>query len=192
MVKCQQLPDRTSAPIQERLRVPNLLRAGHAFRAAGQGWETSYVMPPFIFPPGSISADTLTPGITSTRLTSSRIINATQPSPTPGELELGCGSSLWPGQALRRRRPKLLNGLIGGWQLSGDGTWYSRWVQPDGANWGAFNGFKTYGKQKVVNCTSGDCYNQFLWFNGYLDANVVNQQGGISGFPRITTLTKRP
>jgi len=156
----------------------------NAFRAAGQGWETSYVMPPFIFPPGSISAGHL--DTWNNFHEADKLQNYQRDTTLPQHqvnwnwvVDLPFGR----GKRFGGDAPKLLNGLIGGWQLSGDGTWYSRWVQPDGANWGAFNGFKTYGKQKVVNCTSGDCYNQFLWFNGYLDANVVNQQGGISGVP---------
>ncbi len=158
----------------------------NAFRAAGQNWSSSYIMPGFIFPPGTIPGyDSSTDTYTDLHAVN-KVENYQRDTLLPQHqvnwnwiVDLPFGR----GKRFGSNAHGFLNQLIGGWQLAGAGTWYSRWLQPNGYNWGPFTGFKTYGKHKVQDCTSGTCFDRYLWFNGYLDANVINQPGGITGVP---------
>jgi len=65
--------------------------------------------------------------------------------------------------------------IIGGWQLTGLGSWYStRWTLPTGIY---PNGtpIEIYGyKYPIQNCTTGICTPGYLWWNGYIPANKIN------------------
>jgi hypothetical protein len=85
---------------------------------------------------------------------------------------------------------KLLDLVVGGWQLAGMGTLRSTWwslptgIFPNG------NNVEIYGyKYPIEDCTSGVCYPGYLWWNGYIPANRINSYGangkpnGIMGVP---------
>jgi hypothetical protein len=84
----------------------------------------------------------------------------------------------------------LLDRLIGGWQIAGLGSLWSTyfalpdWMFPTGAP------IEMYGyKYPIQDCTSGECYPGYLWWNGYIPAHQINsvdengKPNGIMGVP---------
>ena len=42
--------------------------------------------------------------------------------------------------------------------------------------WGPISKFKYYKNWKVTDCTSGNCYQEYLWFNGYISPKSILPQ----------------
>lgn len=80
---------------------------------------------------------------------------------------------------------RLLDELIGGFQIAGDGSIYSSDFQVNSNNWGPTNPLKTYKHNApVTDCSSGVCRKSYLWFNGYISPSTINAATkGISGLP---------
>jgi hypothetical protein len=80
---------------------------------------------------------------------------------------------------------RLVNELIGGFQLAGDGSILSQSFQPTATNWGPTNPLHVYKHgAKVNDCRSGTCYKGYEWFNGYLAPTVAS---GFSGSCSLAT-----
>lgn len=64
---------------------------------------------------------------------------------------------------------KFVDEIIGGFQLAGDANIFAPLVQTTAqTNWGAISPLHIYKhKYQVTDCTSGPCYKEYLWFNGY-------------------------
>lgn len=78
--------------------------------------------------------------------------------------------------------PRWLNEIVGGFQLAGNGSVVSQEFQPGSGNWGPTSPLHVYKKSHPVrDCSSGVCYNNFLWWNGYispqLNPNDPNHDG---------------
>lgn len=81
---------------------------------------------------------------------------------------------------------RLVNELVGGFQLAGDGSIFSQNFQPTSTNWGPTNPLHIYKhKAKVNDCRSGTCYKGYEWFNGYIAPTVA------SGFNGTCTLSSK-
>jgi hypothetical protein len=80
---------------------------------------------------------------------------------------------------------RLLNELVGGYSIAGDGSIVSEAFQPTGTFWGPTNPIKVYKKKApITDCRSGVCHGSFEWFNGYLAPTVINAATkGVSGLP---------
>lgn len=80
---------------------------------------------------------------------------------------------------------RVVDEIIGGWQLAGDGTMYQSLWQPATSDWGTFSPLHYYGrKYKVQDCRGGAvCYNAYLAYNGYIPASQVNAAKGVTGLP---------
>ena len=79
---------------------------------------------------------------------------------------------------------RLLDELVGGFQIAGDGSILSQNFQPSASLWGPTNPLHTYKHgAKVTDCRSGTCYKAYEWFNGYLSPTVANQSTGVTGLP---------
>ncbi len=81
---------------------------------------------------------------------------------------------------------RLLDEVIGGFQLAGNGNIASTSFYPAVGNWGPTNPIKTYkhSKAKVTDCRSGVCHPAYMWFNGYIAPGLINAATkGISGLP---------
>jgi len=80
---------------------------------------------------------------------------------------------------------RLVNELVGGFQIAGSGNVLSQHFQPVATNWGPVNPIKMYKHgAKVKDCRSGVCHAAYEWFNGYLAPGVINAAtNGISGLP---------
>lgn len=94
----------------------------------------------------------------------------------------------------------LLNGLLGGWKIAGNGTLLNTWYALPTNNWGEYGEFETYGtKHKILDCratpatatSAADerCTPGYLWFNGYISQRVINSKNaaglrnGVYGLP---------
>ncbi len=94
------------------------------------------------------------------------------------------------GKALARNAKGVTNAIVGGWQLAGYWQLNSSYVTLTTNYFGPYNQIQTYGKKyPVQNCQSGVCYNGYLYWNGYIQPNLINETNaagkciGICGIP---------
>jgi hypothetical protein len=103
------------------------------------------------------------------------------------------------GKLIGRNSGKLANALIGGWQTAGFFALNSSYTTVTTNFYGPYNKIQTYGtKYPIQNCASGVCYNGFLYWNGYIQANLINRKNaagqctGICGIPDSYTPFAKP
>ena len=97
------------------------------------------------------------------------------------------------GKPIGRNAGRLLNAAIGGWQLSGIGSMVSAYDTVPVTGWANFAPLQFYGKKyPIQNCTSGTCIAGYLWYNGYIPANLINKPNGIMGVPANYTPVETP
>jgi hypothetical protein len=89
------------------------------------------------------------------------------------------------GRTLLSNSRGIVNGILGGWQLAAYSSMNSRYITLPTSNWGPTSKVEIYGKQfPVQDCRSGVCINGYLWYNGYIPANLINTgKGGVNGVP---------
>jgi len=89
------------------------------------------------------------------------------------------------GRKLMHNSNRLLDALVGGYQIAFVGQWLSQSFQVAASNWGPANPLQVYGSSEpVTDCSSGVCHPAYLWFNGYISPTVVNAaKNGIDGVP---------
>jgi hypothetical protein len=93
------------------------------------------------------------------------------------------------GKKLFGNSNRFVDELIGGYQIAGVGHMVSQIFQPTATNWGATSEIHVYKhKMPITDCTSGACYREYMWFNGYIpptqNANSgYCTQNCISGLP---------
>jgi hypothetical protein len=85
---------------------------------------------------------------------------------------------------------KLMNAVVGGWQLAGFGSYRSRYWELPSTNWGFLGNVEVYGKKyPIEDCRSGQCIPGYLYWNGYIAANRINSRdaqgrpNGVMGVP---------
>jgi hypothetical protein len=87
----------------------------------------------------------------------------------------------------------VLNRVIGGWQVAGYGTSQSRYWSLPTTNWGPQTSVQFYGKQyKISDCRQGTCFPGYLYWNGYIPANLINTANGVQGIPSSYTPSQTP
>jgi hypothetical protein len=94
------------------------------------------------------------------------------------------------GKALLGGAGRLVNRVIGGWQVAGSGSYRSRyWSLPTG-NWGPRGAVESYGTEYPIrNCSGGTCIPGYLAWNGYISPTLINRTDatgrctGICGVP---------
>ena len=113
------------------------------------------------------------------------------------------------GQPLARNARGLLDGLIGGWRLSGTGTIASTWYALPTGNWGEMGEFEVYrNKYRILDCRGTPalatdprderCIEGYLWFNGYISERFINSRNaaglrnGIFGLPENYKPAQKP
>lgn len=85
------------------------------------------------------------------------------------------------------------NRFVGGWQIAGYGSTQSRWFTLPTGNWGAVNPVQIYGTDyKVTDCRSGTCFPAYLYYNGYIQANLINVPKGVNGVPSSYLPSSQP
>ena len=73
------------------------------------------------------------------------------------------------GKRFMSNAPRWLNEIVGGFQLAGNGEVVSQSFKPEVDNFGPITQFKLYKKSRpVTDCSSGVCYKNYLWYNGYI------------------------
>jgi hypothetical protein len=88
------------------------------------------------------------------------------------------------GKPLGRKASGFLNGLIGGWQVAGMGSLASTYFSLPTSVYPNGNKIELYGyKYPIQDCTSGNCYPGYLWWNGYIPANKINSHDPATGKP---------
>lgn len=82
------------------------------------------------------------------------------------------------GKRLIGNANRLINELVGGFQLAGDTNISTQFFQVGNGNFGGTNPIKLYKHSApIVDCRSGVCYREYLWFNGYI-APTANANSG--------------
>ncbi|MBL8292073.1 MAG: carboxypeptidase regulatory-like domain-containing protein, partial [Bryobacterales bacterium] len=88
------------------------------------------------------------------------------------------------GQTFLKNASPLLNHLVGGWQITGMGRLRSNYFSLPTDIWPGSNAVEYYGhKYPIKDCRSGECYDGWLLWNGYIPAHQINQPDGIMGVP---------
>lgn len=73
---------------------------------------------------------------------------------------------------------RVVDELVGGYQIAGVGHMTSSIFQPVSTNWGPTSQLHVYKHaHKITDCRSGNCYPEYLWFNGYI-APTANANSG--------------
>jgi hypothetical protein len=98
------------------------------------------------------------------------------------DLPFGSGKRFWGGAN------RLVNELVGGWQVAGDGNIHSIDFTITSTHWGPTNPLQVYKhKAPITDCRSGVCYKEYEWFNGYIaptaNQNVDCTTNCVSGLP---------
>lgn len=93
-----------------------------------------------------------------------------------GVLDLPVGRGKW----LFGNANRFVNELIGGYELSGQGSVVSQVFRGPTQNWGAESPIHVYKhKYPITDCSSGNCYKEFLWDNGYISPKFLPSPLGI-------------
>lgn len=95
------------------------------------------------------------------------------------------------GKLLGRNAGKMLDRLIGGWQVAGLGTLSSTYFTLPTGTFPTGEKIELYGYEyPIQDCRGGRCYPGYLWWNGYIPANQINsvdpktgQPNGVMGVP---------
>lgn len=79
---------------------------------------------------------------------------------------------------------RLVNALLGGYQMAFVGTLVAQQFQVGAGNWGESTQIQQYKDAvPITDCRSGVCRPGYLWFNGYLSPSVINVKNGVMGVP---------
>lgn len=159
-----------------------------AFRVGGNTFRDNTLYPAANFAPGVLPAG-LDPG---TLLEPSRELNRYEnyhiDTAIPmhhitfnGIMDLPVGK----GKHFLGNSNRILDAIVGGFQLAFTGQVVSQSFQVAAANWGATNPVEVYKDgAPVTDCRSGVCRPAYLWFNGYIPPNLVNADKiGVTGVP---------
>ena len=159
-----------------------------AFRVGGNTFRDNVLYPAELYAPGVIPKD-INPG---TIQNPSRELNRWQnyrpDTAIPvhrinfnGIVDLPVGK----GKHLLGNANRLVDALLGGYQVAFTGQVVSQSFSVNAGNWGETNPVEVYKDSKPVqDCRSGVCRLAYLWFNGYIPPTVVNApRNGVTGVP---------
>ena len=83
---------------------------------------------------------------------------------------------------------RLLNELVGGYQLAGDGNLYSSDFTITATHWGPTNPLKVYKHAApITDCRSGVCYKNYLWWNGYIAPTAISGNTCAAGLSAVVS-----
>ncbi len=159
---------------------------GNAFRAGGLASSgTEYVYEPNLFLNGAVPA-----GYDARN----RFLNYRRDDTIPKHrirwnwiVDLPVGR----GKKLLGNTGGLLESIVGGWQLAGFGTMSTNYWNLPTNNWGYLGKVEVYGtKYPIQDCRGGKCIPGYLYWNGYIPANMINAYDskgnpiGVMGVPK--------
>ena len=88
------------------------------------------------------------------------------------------------GKAFGRNMNPWLDAVVGGWQLTGMGSWRSYYFSLPTSIWPTGTPVEYYGhKYKIEDCRSGSCIPGYLMWNGYIPAHQINSVDAKTGKP---------
>ena len=88
------------------------------------------------------------------------------------------------GKPLLGNAGKVLNRIVGDWQMAGLGSLASTYLTLPSTLFPTGNKLEVYGyKYPIEDCTSGTCYPGYLWYNGYIPAYQINSVDAKTGKP---------
>ncbi|HWQ54307.1 MAG TPA: TonB-dependent receptor [Bryobacteraceae bacterium] len=157
---------------------------GNNLRVAGDGWRDDTLLTPNLYLPGLVPTDD------NAR---NRLLYYRRDSSIPKHrfnwnflVDIPAGK----GKLLGRGSGRLLDAIIGGWQVAGNGSLISRYWSLPTSNWGPMNPVEKYGEKfPIQDCRTGVCYDGWLYWNGYIPANRINsydangKPNGVMGVP---------
>jgi hypothetical protein len=159
-----------------------------AFRVGGNTFRDNVLYPAANFAPGVIPAGIDTGTILNPSHALNRWENYRVDTDIPqhhvtfnGIADLPVGK----GKRFLRNSGRLLDALVGGYQVAFVGQVRSQSFQVASGNWGATSPMQVYKSSvPVSDCRSGICRPAYLWFNGYLPPTVINAaKNGVTGIP---------
>jgi len=69
---------------------------------------------------------------------------------------------------------RFMDEIIGGFEFAGSGNVVSQSFTVSASNWGSTHPIKLYKHSvPIKDCRSGNCYKEYLWFNGYIPPNEI-------------------
>jgi hypothetical protein len=156
----------------------------NALRAGGNGWVDDVLTTPSLYLPGAVPTD---------QAARDRLLFYRRDTDIPKHrvnwnwiVDLPFGK----GKPLGRNSHGVVNHLIGGWQIAGNGTLVSRYFALPTSMWGPLSNIQVYDKKyPIQDCRSGVCYDGYLYYNGYIPANRINsydrngKPNGVMGVP---------
>jgi hypothetical protein len=158
---------------------------GNSLAAGGQGYSGTSIIPELNqFMPGRVPTDLEE---------RNRFLNYQRDTSVPKHrvrwnwvADLPFGRGKWLGHDASR----MLDRLIGGWQIAGMGSLRSNYFSLPTGLYPTGTALEQYGYQyPIEDCRSGRCTPGYLWWNGYIPANQINSvdvQGrpnGVMGVP---------
>ncbi|MFN7936179.1 MAG: carboxypeptidase-like regulatory domain-containing protein [Bryobacteraceae bacterium] len=159
-----------------------------AFRVGGNTFRDNILYPASLYAPGAIpqGMDVGTPTEPSREFNRWQNYRADTAIPMHrvsfnGLVDVPFGK----GRKFLKNSNRLLDALIGGYQVAFVGTVVSQSFQVASGNYGATSPVKEYKSSvPITDCRSGVCRPGYLWFNGYLAPTVVNAATrGVQGVP---------
>lgn len=159
----------------------------NAFRLGGNGWRDNFYEPATYFAPGAVPGDANA---------SNRYQNYMRDTTAAPQHQIRWNwlvdVPVGKGKMFLGNSNRLVDALLGGWQLASTGALASQWWQPSTSYYQPTT-LHTYGKKyKVNDCRSGTCKAGYLWYNGYIKANQVNAANGVQGVPADYTPYNTP
>ena len=165
----------------------------NAMRVAGDGWRDDNMLTPNLYLRGAVPED-------YNQL--NRFLNYRRDPSIPkhrlnwnwvADLPFGKGKH-W-----GRNANRAVDALIGGWQVGGNGEWFSRYFTLGAGNWGSLGTVQLNDRNvPVKDCRSGVCFDGWLYYNGYIPANRINstaangQPNGVMGVPSSYQPSSQP
>jgi hypothetical protein len=168
-----------------------------AFRLGGNTFRDAVLYPAADFAPGVIPAGLNTGTLLNPSQALNRWENYHVDTAIPehritfnGIVDLPVGK----GKRLLHNSNRLVDALVGGYQVAFVGQLVSQSFQVGSNNWGATSQMKVYkSSAPITDCRSGVCHPAYLWFNGYVAPTVINAaKNGISGIPANYTPYEAP
>ena len=92
-----------------------------------------------------------------------------------GLVDLPVGRGKW----LLGSSNRLVDEIVGGWQIAGDAQVQSQNFAPNANNWGQASKLVTYKHSvPITDCSSGTCFKRYMWFNGYISPKYLPAENG--------------
>lgn len=152
---------------------------GTYYRLGGNTWRDSKVYESPVFLPGAVNGtDTQAANLDQNYLQDTSMPRQQVKYDWVANLPVGKGK--W----LLGNSNKLVDALVGGWEISGTGTMNQYLWQPSSSDWGPTRPLHYYGRSKPIqDCTSGTCRKAYLAYNGWIPSYQYNTAKGYQGLP---------